>query len=79
MGVTLPPLSKVEYSGSDLEVSKDYKIKQGVSETIFIISSPHDEIVLLNIYKIDGTLIGTLYQGERWGLYDKFSNNSIKI
>ena len=63
---TLPPLEKIEYSGPDLEVSNDYEIKQmeGVSETIFMVSSPQNENVLLNIYKVDGTLVGTLYQGK---------------
>jgi hypothetical protein len=64
--VSLPPLEKVEYSGSKLSITDDYKIEQmeNVSETIFMISAPQNENVLLNIYKIDGTLIGTLYQGQ---------------
>ena len=35
-----------------------------VSNTMFMISSPQDENILLNIYKIDGSLVGTFYQGH---------------
>jgi hypothetical protein len=64
---TKPPLPKIEYNGNNLSWNaEDYKIEQmtNISETFFMIIAPANENILLNIYKDDGTLVGTLFAGK---------------